>query len=117
MIYKSKGAVIMIPRVPVWLTALLLSFIAVLSGSAVLAADAKIVLIAGRPSHGPGEHEFNAGTKILVSCLKKVKGIDPVFVAGGWPEDESVFTGAKAVVFYMDGGSGHPMIQGNRLAT
>ena len=29
-------------------------------------AATKIVLIAGRPSHGPGEHEFNAGTKLLV---------------------------------------------------
>lgn len=75
-------------------------------------ADTKVVLIAGRPSHGPGEHEFNAGTKILVECLKNVKRINPVFVAGGWPEDESVFEGARAVVFYMDGGSGHPMIQG-----
>ena len=77
-------------------------------------AATKIVLIAGRPSHGPGEHEFNAGTKLLVECLKHVEGIEPVFVAGGWPEDESVFEGAKSVVFFMDGGSGHPMIQGKR---
>lgn len=74
-------------------------------------ADTKIVLIAGKPSHGAGEHEFNAGTKLLVECLKKVEGVNPVFVAGGWPQDESVFDDAKAVVFYMDGGAGHPMIQ------
>ena len=79
------------------------------------AATTKIVLIAGRPSHGPGDHEFNAGTKLLVKCLKEIPGIEPVFVAGGWPEDESVFEGAKAVVFFMDGGGGHPMIQGDRL--
>lgn len=77
-------------------------------------ADTKIVLIAGRPSHGPGEHEFNAGTKLIEKCLKEVPGIAPVFVAGGWPADESVFEGAKAVLFYMDGGSGHPMIQGKQ---
>src|SRR5947209_19722800 len=78
-----------------------------------VAADAtKIVLIAGRPSHGPGEHEFNAGTKLLVKCLKEMPGIDPVFVEGGWPKDESVFQGAKSVVFFMDGGGGHTMIQG-----
>jgi len=81
------------------------------------AADAKIVLIAGTPSHGPGEHEFNAGTKLLEKCLKEVPGIEPVFVAGGWPKDESVFEGAKTVVFFMDGGSGHPMIQGERMET
>jgi type 1 glutamine amidotransferase len=79
--------------------------------SAPAAGQAKIVLIAGRPSHGPGDHEFNAGTMILVDCLKRVKGVEPVMVRGGWPEDESVFDGAKSVVFYMDGGSGHPMIQ------
>src|SRR3954467_13845584 len=81
------------------------------------AADAKIVLIAGTPSHGPGEHEFNAGTKLLEKCLKEVPGVEPVFVAGGWPKDESVFDGAKTFVFFMDGGSGHPMIQGERMET
>jgi len=87
-------------------------------GSAVAqAAGAKVVLIAGVPSHPPGSHEFNAGTKLLVKCLKEIPGVDPVFVAGGWPQDESVFEGAKAVVFYMDGGNNHPMIRGNRLAT
>jgi len=85
--------------------------------SPAMAADTKIVLIAGRPSHGPGEHEFNAGTKLLVKCLKEIPGIDPVFVPGGWPEDEKVFEGAKSVVFFMDGGNNHPMIQGNRLET
>src|SRR5262249_9725491 len=81
------------------------------------AADTKIVLIAGTPSHGPGEHEFNAGTKLLEKWLKEVPGIEPVFVAGGWPKDESVFDGAKSVVFFMDGGARHPMIQGERMKT
>src|SRR4051794_35120476 len=88
-----------------------------LQPSLVQAADTKIVLIAGKPSHGPGAHEFNAGTKLLVKCLKEVPGIDPVFVAGGWPADEGVFQGAKSVVFFMDGGAKHPMIQGERLET
>src|SRR5262249_21999621 len=78
-------------------------------------AKEKVVLIAGRPSHGPGAHEFNAGTKLLVKCLKEVAGVEPVFVTGGWPQDESVFDGAKSVVFFMDGGGGHPMIKQDRL--
>ena len=78
---------------------------------------AKVVVIAGRPSHGPGEHEFNAGCKLLVKCLAESAEIDPVFVADGWPKDESVFDGARSLVFFMDGGGGHPMIQGNRLET
>jgi type 1 glutamine amidotransferase len=83
----------------------------VLSGPTARAADTKIVLIAGRPSHGPGEHEFNAGIKLLAHCLERVPGIEPVVVTGGWPQDEAVFQGAKSVVFFMDGGAGHPILQ------
>src|SRR5262245_35901491 len=84
----------------------------------VHAADtAKIVLVAGRPSHGPGDHEFNAGCKLLAKCLAQVPGIEPVVVTGGWPEDESVFEGARTLVFFMDGGGGHPMIKGDHLET
>ncbi len=82
-----------------------------------LAADTKIVLIAGVPSHGPGDHEFNAGVTLLAGWLGKMPGIEPVIVRGGWPTDESVLDGAKSVVFYMDGGSAHPMIQGSRMRT
>src|SRR5258708_8499136 len=80
------------------------------ASNAVQAQTTKIVLIAGIPSHGPGDHEFNAGTTILTNCLKKISGIEPVIVRGGWPTDESVFEGAKSVVFYMDRVSAHPMI-------
>ena len=40
----------------------LLAAAMVLGGNA-LAADKKIVLIAGHPSHGPGDHEFRAAMK------------------------------------------------------
>lgn len=79
------------------------------------APAAKIVLIAGRPSHPPGQHEFNAGTLLLEKCLRQNPGIETVVVKGGWPADESVFNGARAVVFYMDGGVNHPIIKENRL--
>ncbi|MEO6809356.1 MAG: ThuA domain-containing protein [Isosphaeraceae bacterium] len=77
----------------------------------------KIILIAGRPSHGPGDHEYNAGAKLLQKCLTNVPGADPVFVPGGWPDDEHVFDGAASVVLYMDGGGGHPIIKGDHLKT
>lgn len=83
------------------------------------AADApkKIVMIAGKPSHGPGEHEFNAGTQLLAKCLKEnAPNVTVTTVKGGWPEDESVFDGAAALVFYMDGGPTHPIVQGDHLA-
>lgn len=81
------------------------------------AEPAKIVLVAGKASHAPGDHEFNAGIKLLAKCLKEVEGVEPVVVTGGWPEDESVFKGARSLVFFMDGGGGHPMIQKDRLQT
>ncbi len=88
-----------------------------LSAAARAADTAKIVLVAGRPSHPAGQHEFNAGCKLLAKCLGEVPGVEPVFVAGGWPKDESVFEGARAVVFFMDGGRGHPIIQPGHLDT
>lgn len=83
--------------------------------AAVAAEPTKIVLIAGHPSHGPGDHEFNAGIQLLAKCLRECGGVDPVVVKGGWPGDEKVFEGAKSVVFFMDGGGGHPIIQQDRL--
>jgi hypothetical protein len=78
----------------------------------------KLVLIAGKPSHPPRMHEFNAGVQLLAGCLKNVPGLATTFVLNGWPTDESVFEGADAVVFYMDGGAKHEAVQdgGKRLA-
>lgn len=71
----------------------------------------KIVFIAGRVSHGPGEHEHRAGCMLLADHLNKSGlPIDAVVVTDGWPSDESVFEGASAVVIYADGGGGHPAI-------
>lgn len=81
------------------------------------APNAKIVLVAGTPSHGPAEHEFNAGMLLLEKCLRQNRGVETVVVKGGWPADETVFEGAKSVVFYMDGGARHPFLTGQRLET
>ncbi|MGE3821648.1 MAG: ThuA domain-containing protein, partial [Isosphaeraceae bacterium] len=91
------------------------ALVGVASPVAIAADAAKIVLVAGKPSHGPGDHEFNAGIKLLAKCLSQVEGVEPVIVTGGWPEDVKVFDGARALVFFMDGGGNHPMIQGDRL--
>src|SRR5438105_15079246 len=76
----------------------------------------KIVLVAGRPSHGPGEHEFFAGCAVLRELLKQTPGVFPVLARDGWPKDPRTFDGAQAVVFFLDGGGGHPVIQGDHLA-
>jgi trehalose utilization protein len=79
------------------------------------AAEKKIVLVAGRPSHGPGDHEFRAGSLLLKKCLDNVPGVQAIVVTNGWPKDETVFDGAAAIMFFADGGGGHPAIQGDRL--
>ncbi len=71
----------------------------------------KIVIVAGHASHGPGEHEFFAGSAILMNLLKETPGVAPVMARDGWPKNEKIFEGAKAVVFYMDGGDGHPILK------
>ncbi len=94
-----------------WLPLLVLSLVG------VDAADSKnILLIAGKPSHGPGDHEFNAGSMLLSRCLNEQPGIHAEVHNMGWPKDEAVFEKADAVLIYADGGGGHPAIQAERMA-
>ncbi len=94
---------------------------ACLAAAAILpahAADAKkkIVFVAGKASHGPGEHEHRAGCMLLASQLEKSGlAVAPVVTTNGWPKDESIFDNAAAVVIYSDGGGGHPAM--NHLDT
>jgi len=81
---------------------------AVLSSSA---ADKKIVLVAGKPSHPAGMHEFRAGCLLLQQCLANAPGVSVTVYSNGWPNVENAFDGADAVVIYADGGGGHPAIQ------
>lgn len=76
---------------------------------------AKVVLVAGRMSHGPGDHEYFAGLALLMKMLSQTSGVAPVLVRDGWPKNERVFAGARSIVFFCDGGGGHPLLQGNRM--
>ena len=75
------------------------------------AADKKIILIAGRPSHPPGMHEFRAGMLLFQKCLSGLPGVSVTVYSNGWPSVDHAFDGADAVVIYADGGGGHPAIQ------
>lgn len=77
----------------------------------------KLVLLAGKPSHGPLEHEFNAGTLLLKKCLAKVPGLTVVHHKNGWPDDPAAFADASGILLFADGGNGHPFLQGDRLKT
>jgi len=78
-------------------------------------APRKLVLIAGRPSHGPGLHEFRAGNILLEKRLQAVPGLRVELHDQGWVRDEATFADADAVVIFCDGGKGHPAVQDGRL--
>lgn len=72
----------------------------------------KIVLVAGKASHGWGAHEHYAGCMLLAKALNdaaKDHGlpVEAVVHRNGWPQDPHAFDDASAVVFYCDGGGGH----------
>ena len=90
----------------------------------VRGADKRIVLIAGRPSHPAGMHEFRAGSLLLQKALAGVPGIKVDVYDMGWPakmvdgarvDDSSLLDTADAVLIYADGGKGNPAIQGERM--
>ncbi|HEX3720811.1 MAG TPA: ThuA domain-containing protein [Verrucomicrobiae bacterium] len=93
-----------------------IAFIALLACFASTAhCDKKIVFVAGKPSHGPGEHEYRAGCLLLQKCLNTVPGVQTVVYSNGWPTDPNAFDGADAIVLSMDGGAQHALLQDDHL--
>lgn len=90
-----------------------------LSANALLAAPApkpaKLVLMAGTPSHGPGDHEFNAGVQLLAKCLSEVKALQIEVILNGYPKDDSILDGTAGILCFADGGGGHPLVREKRL--
>ncbi|MEZ6072900.1 MAG: ThuA domain-containing protein [Pirellulales bacterium] len=67
-----------------------------------------VALVAGRPSHGYGAHEHNAGCRLLAAELERhVPDVKVKVFLNGWPEDPHAFDDVDAVVMYCDGGEGH----------
>jgi len=79
------------------------------------ASLSKIVIIAGGFSKGKGEHEYFAGSALLMKMLKQTPGVAPVMAAEGWPKNERILEGAKTIVFYMDGGGKQPILAPDKL--
>jgi putative heme-binding domain-containing protein len=84
----------------------------------------KIVLIAGTKSHGPGEHEYEKGVKLLKHCLDtspNLRGFKTEVYLDGWPRDEKVLQDASTILLFSDGSDrnekAHPLLRGNRLQT
>lgn len=78
-------------------------------------ADKQILLIAGVPSHGKGEHEFRAGALLLADALNRVPGYHALVASNGWPADPALLNSVDAVLLFADGGDGHPAIKPDRI--
>lgn len=79
------------------------------NASAPADEPAKVVFIAGNPSHGPMAHEHRAGNMILADALNRA-GLDVQTVHvphPGYPEDDSILDGAATVVIFCTGHTGH----------
>ncbi len=66
----------------------------------------KIVLIGGKKSHGPGEHDFPNGIPMIAAWLKAAPAfaaVDVLAYTGGFPADLGVLDGASSIVMYFDG--------------
>jgi len=85
--------------------------------SAFGAPQKSVLLLAGPPSHGPGEHEHNAGVLLFKKCLDaNVPQVQTkVHLNGEWPTLAEL-SHADTIVLYSDGGGGNIGIQGDRLA-
>lgn len=75
-----------------------------------------VVLIAGKPSHGPGAHEHNAGVQLFAKCLAQgAPQIETrVHLNAEWPSPETLAQ-ADTILIYADGGGGHPALKDDRL--
>ena len=104
-----------------WVAPVLAALLLFSAGHTLRGANKRIVLIAGKPSHPPGMHEFRAGTMLMKKALSGVPGLTVDVYTNGWPskpgtdgaaaDDHAALDGADAVLIYSDGGGGHPAIQ------
>jgi type 1 glutamine amidotransferase len=95
---------------------LLMLGVALFTTSGFGAEKKSVVMIAGTPSHGPGDHEYNAGVLLLKKCLDKSAPQVAVkaHLSGGWPSVEELAQ-ADTILLYTDGGGANPLLQGGRL--
>ena len=82
----------------------------------------KVVLIAGKPSHGEGCHEWEQDAQLLKQALDDavrqglIKPLRIEIHKNGWPENPAVLDDADAIVFLSDGFADHPLKEPQRAA-
>lgn len=92
-----------------------LLFAALACSATAHAADKRLLLIAGPPSHESGSHEHNAGVLLMQKCLADVPGLRVDIALNGWPEDRAALERADAVLIFADGGARHMALDQGRL--
>jgi len=79
-------------------------------------AEKKVVMIAGKKTHGEGEHAHEAGLELLKKCLDNSPNVAGVrtelFFEERLYQDVNVLDGADTIVIYSDGWEGHPLADG-----
>jgi type 1 glutamine amidotransferase len=91
---------------------LILSCLAPMSRAAQAPAPRKIVLIAGKKSHGPegnGQHDYNWSAKLLKVMLDHSNIKEQIKVEyhlNGWPADEKSLEDADTIMIISDGRDG-----------
>jgi type 1 glutamine amidotransferase len=67
-----------------------------------------VAFIAGRRSHGYGEHEHHAGSFLLARSLEQgMANFKTTLYRDGWPDEDTALDEVDAIVIYCDGGGGH----------
>jgi type 1 glutamine amidotransferase/cytochrome c553 len=69
----------------------------------------KIVLLAGKKSHGPGVHEYEKSVRLLKVMLdraEKLSGIKTEYHLNGWPADPRTLDDADTIMTISDGQDG-----------
>ena len=77
----------------------------------------RIDMIAGKKSHGPGEHEYKKALQLLAKQLEKEREFIDVRVHfDGWPTDDEPLLTSDTIVLYSDGADknerDHPLLLG-----
>ncbi len=100
---------------PIRFPLLSLLLVCLATSAGLYAAEKNVLLIAGTPSHGPGQHEHNAGVLLLQKCLAGVPGLTTRVALNGWPKDSVAFNNVDAVILFCDGGPRHVALTDDHL--
>ena len=81
----------------------------------------KFAFLAGKKSHGPGEHEYEQGLRLFQRAVEEYSGlaaVDTDFHLMGWPVDEADLEDADTIVIFCDGSDhnrdDHPIVKYER---